>query len=143
MIPPVDVRPVSSQPPQWLWIVTIWSGVALFDATQTVVTMRAEGMHHAWGRLFVTMLLGWLPWALATPLVLRLSHRSQQTRGKRFALWGMHLAACATVGMVSVVWIIFLEQQLNPWLTAAPTQRFEYLWLYKFYSSLLSFIKIG
>ena len=64
---------------RWLWIAAVWSGVGLFDATQTVFVMRAEGMHHDWARLFVTLLLGWLPWALATPLVLNLGRRYSPT----------------------------------------------------------------
>ena len=59
---------IRSETPRWFWIAAIWSGIALFDATQTVFVMRAEGMHHAWAQLFVTLLLSWLPWALATPL---------------------------------------------------------------------------
>src|SRR5713226_359423 len=61
-----------SASPPWLWIAAIWFSVGLFDATQTVVVMRTEGMQHAWAYLFVTLLLLWLPWALATPLVMRL-----------------------------------------------------------------------
>src|SRR5260370_7956818 len=60
---------------RWYRIASIWLGVGLFDATQTVVVMRSEGMHHAWVQLFVTLLLSWLPWALATPFVLRLGRR--------------------------------------------------------------------
>jgi two-component system LytT family sensor kinase len=67
----VDASRTSSQSPPWFWIAAIWCGIGLFDATQTVIVMRAEGMHHAWAGLFVTLLLSWLPWALATPLVLR------------------------------------------------------------------------
>ena len=62
-----------SESSRWLWIGVICFGVGLFDATQNVFIMRAEGMHHAWTHLFVTLLLLWLPWALATPLVLRLA----------------------------------------------------------------------
>ena len=53
--------------PRWRAIAAIWSGIGLFDATQTVVSMRAMGMHHAWIELFVFQVLGWVPWALATP----------------------------------------------------------------------------
>src|SRR5262249_50926784 len=56
----------------WLWNALVWLGVGLFDATQSVFVMRSEGMQHAWGAVFSVLLLSWLPWALATPLVLRL-----------------------------------------------------------------------
>src|SRR5678815_648923 len=59
----------------WLWIVAIWSAIGLFDAIQTVVVMRSEGMHHAWFLLFWTSLLTWLPWILATPFILDLGRR--------------------------------------------------------------------
>ena len=55
--------------PRWFWIAAFWLGIGLFDASQTVFVMRAEGMHHAWTALFVTSVLSWLPWALATPMV--------------------------------------------------------------------------
>ncbi len=60
---------------RWFWSAAIWSGIGLFDATQNVFVMRAEGMHHAWARLFACLLLAWLPWALATPLVLGLERQ--------------------------------------------------------------------
>jgi two-component system, LytTR family, sensor kinase len=49
-----------SESPPWLWIAAVWLGIGLFDATQTVFVMRAEGMHHAWTKLFVTSLLSWI-----------------------------------------------------------------------------------
>ena len=60
----MEVPPTSSR--RWLWIATIWFGIGLFDATQTVFAMRSEGMHHAWGRLFFTLLISWIPWALSS-----------------------------------------------------------------------------
>ena len=60
---------------RWIWIASIWLGFGLVDAMQTVFVMRSEGMHHAWGKLFLTSLLSWLPWALATPLIMRLGER--------------------------------------------------------------------
>ena len=62
-------------PSRWVWIAAIWLGVGLFDATQTVLTMRAEGMHHAWLRLFFTLLFAWAPLAVATPVILNLARK--------------------------------------------------------------------
>ena len=56
----------------WAYFAAVWTGIALFDATQTVVVMHAEGMHHRWAILFVSILFSWLPWAASTPFVLRL-----------------------------------------------------------------------
>jgi len=69
-----------AESPRWFWIAALWSGFGLFDATQTVFVMRAEGMHHLWIRLFFTSLFSWLPWVLATPLVLRLGRRYPAAR---------------------------------------------------------------
>ena len=71
----MNAKEITTRPPRWHWIAAIWFAIGLFDATQTVVVMRAQGMHHAWTELFVTLLLSWLPWALATPVILRLGKR--------------------------------------------------------------------
>ena len=74
----MDISPTRSQAHRWIWIVSIWSGFGLIGATQTVFVMRAEGMHHAWVRLFVTGVLSFLPWALATGMVMRLGRHFLQ-----------------------------------------------------------------
>jgi two-component system, LytTR family, sensor kinase len=131
----------ASRMPGWFWIVTIWGGVALFDATQTLVAMRAEGMHHNWTDLFVTVLLSWLPWALATPLILRLAQQAPlQMRHSRN--WAFHLATCAGIGLISSAWLACLENLLNPWAKVPATQPFVHLWLYKFYNGLLLFLML-
>ncbi|MCU1298888.1 MAG: signal transduction histidine kinase, LytS [Acidobacteriaceae bacterium] len=129
-----------AESPRWIWIAAIWSGVGLFDATQNVVVMRAEGMHHAWTSLFLTLLLSWLPWALATPLVLRLGRQYPPVQWRSFSAWGTHLAACVGIGLVSAAWIAALEQLLNPWAKPPGSESFAYLWLLKFYNGLLSYL---
>ncbi len=129
-----------SESSRWLWIGVIWFGVGLFDATQNVFIMRAEGMHHAWGHLFVTLLLLWLPWALATPLVLRLGRRYPPVRWRSFIVWAMHLAACAAIGLVSAFWNAGLEELLNPWAKSPAPDPFGDLWLQKFENGLLSYL---
>jgi two-component sensor histidine kinase len=118
----------------------LWSGIALFDATQNVFVMRAEGMHHAWAQLFVTLLLSWLPWALATPLVLRLGRRYPPEQWRRFSTWGAHLLACAAVGLTCAAWMALLEELLNPWAKLPAADPFAELWLHKFYNGLLSYV---
>jgi two-component system, LytTR family, sensor kinase len=129
-----------TEPPRWFWIAAIWSGVGLFDATQTVFVMRAEGMHHAWGHLFVTLLLSWLPWALATPWVLRLSRQYPPDQWRRFATWGVHISACAAIGLVYAAWIAGWEKLLNPWAKPPGPDPFIDLWLHKFDNGLLSYL---
>jgi len=65
---------------RWLWIAATWFGIGLFDATQTVFTMRAAGMHHAWVRLFFTLLFAWVPLAVATPVILYLGRKFPPVR---------------------------------------------------------------
>ena len=37
---------------RWLLLTALWSAGALFDASQTVLIMHAEGRHHPWLPLF-------------------------------------------------------------------------------------------
>jgi two-component system LytT family sensor kinase len=123
--------------PRLAWIVSIWLGVGLFDATQNVFSMRAEGMHHAWGRLFFTLLVSWLPWALATPFVMRLGRRYPPDW--RFGLaWLAHLAMCLGIGLATAAWNAGLEELLNPWAFAQGPRPFFSLWIYKFQYDLLA-----
>jgi two-component system LytT family sensor kinase len=131
---------IGYEPPRWFWVAAIWTGVGLFDATQTVFVMRAQGMQHAWLQLFVTLLLSWLPWALATPLVLRLGRRYPPEQWRRFSTWGAHLLACAVVGLAYAGLGASLEKLLNPWAKVPGPGPFGELWLYKFYNGLLSYL---
>jgi len=79
------------KPASWLWIALIWVGIALFSAVQYVLVMRAERMQHSWTRLFATLLLSWLVWVLATPLVLRLGRQYPPVRFKPISTWLIHL----------------------------------------------------
>src|SRR5882672_4933840 len=126
--------------PRWFWIAAIWTGVGLFDATQNVFVMRSEGMHHAWTSLFVTLLFAWLPWALATPLVFRLGRKYPAARWSRASTWGVHLTACAAIGLVYAAWIALWEEWLNPWALSPGPPPFPFLWLHKFYNGLLSYV---
>jgi two-component system, LytTR family, sensor kinase len=128
----------SAEPSQWLWSAVIWSAVALFDATQTVFVMRSEGMHHAWGRLFFTSLVEWLPWALATPLVLELGRRYPPIRLRPISTWFRHLAACLTIDLAFSLWSATLERLLNPWAAPSGSATFRRLATDKFYNGLLA-----
>lgn len=123
---------------RWFWIASIWSGIALFDATQNVISMRAQGMHHAWNALFWTLLLSWLPWALVTPLVIQLARRYPLVPLRRLSSWFVHLGACAGVCAVYAAWTAFLERLMNPWLVPQWPQPFVTAFRYKFEMSLLA-----
>jgi len=126
----------------WIWIASIWSAVAVFDATQTVLAMRAEGMHHNWTELFVWVLLSWVPWALATPIILTLGRRYPPVHLTRISWLAVHLSACAGIGLVWSAWIAWLETLLDPWAKSPPTQPFFMLWRFKFYNGLLLFLML-
>ena len=124
--------------PQWLWVASVWLGVGLFDATQTVVVMRSEGMHHAWTALYFTQLLGWLPWALVTPTIAKLGRGYPLVQLRPLLNWARHLFAWAAVGLTSALWGTSLERWLNPWAMAGPPASFPHGWVDRFYNGLLA-----
>lgn len=130
--------------PQWFWIAVIWSVVGLFDATQSVFVMRAEGMHHAWTRLFIILFIEWLPWALATPFVLRLGRRFPPSQLRPLSTWVRHLAACITIDLVFSTWSATLEKLTNPYANKPDSGKFLHILSGKFYGGLLgAFILYG
>jgi two-component system, LytTR family, sensor kinase len=127
-----------SHSPHWYWIATIWAAVGLFDATQNVFVMRAEGMHHNWGRLFIYLLIGWLPWALATPIVFRLSRRYPPMQWKPISTWIRHLAMCLAIGFLSSAWTATLDKWMDPWAKPNGPGPFPKLLSQSFYNNLLA-----
>jgi two-component system, LytTR family, sensor kinase len=133
----MNAVPAASKSPGWAWIASIWLGIALFDATQTIFVMRSEGMSHAWAALFATLLLSWAPWALATPLVLHLGRQYSPVRVRPLSTWLTHLSACMGINLVSGAWSAGLEELLNPWAKSLSPEPFVPLWLDKVYNGLL------
>jgi two-component system, LytTR family, sensor kinase len=125
---------------RWIWIVSIWLGFGLVDAVQTVFVMRGEGMHHAWMRLFWTCVVGWVPWALATPLVLWLGRRFPPVKLRPVGTWVVHLAACAAIGLTFAAWMTWMDFAFNPYLRNTSQGTFAHVWSSKFYSGILSFL---
>ena len=107
--------PTGARSTRWLWIAAIWSVAGLFDASQTVLIMHAEGGHHPWLPLFGTELASWLPWALATPLVVNLARQHPINRAMSGRTVGIHLAAFAVVSAVAEAWAAELQVLFNPW----------------------------
>ena len=100
---------------RWRWIAGIWSVGALFDATQTIGIMHSEGRHHPWLPLFGCEAALWLPWALATPLVVGLARRHPVVHGISARAVGIHLAAFAFLSAVCESWSALLQVLFNPW----------------------------
>jgi two-component system, LytTR family, sensor kinase len=133
----MEVRDQRLSLPPWLWTTAIWLGIALFDATQTVFGMRAEGMHHAWGYLFLTTILSWLPWALATPWIVSLGRRFPPVHVRPLSTWARHAGASLAIGVAASGWSALMQHALNPYLVSAP-QPFLRMWGYKVVYGLLS-----
>ncbi len=134
----MDMRPTPAH--RWLWIASIWSGFGLTYATQTVFVMRSEGMHHAWARLFVTSVLSFLPWGLATGFVMHLGTRFPPVNLKSVNTWLVHLASCAAIGLLSAAWSVWLDVALNPYANGFPTGPYVHAWLDRFYNGILSML---
>jgi two-component sensor histidine kinase len=119
-----------------LWIASLWAGLAILDATQSVFAMRHADMHHAWLKLFIFLTIAWLPWALATPLIIYL--------GRRFPLdwksppkWLAHVAAIIVIEAASTAWASLLEGLLQPWLPDFTSRGFPATWPLKFSGNIL------
>jgi two-component system, LytTR family, sensor kinase len=107
---------------RWLWIAAIWCAGGLFDASQNVLIMRAEGRHHSWPPLFITELAIWLPWALATPFISRLARRHRFVRGERIRTACIHLVTFLALAMATEAWSAMLQVTFNPWGNRRPPQ---------------------
>jgi hypothetical protein len=122
----------------WRWIAAIWLSIGLFDATQTVLVMHAEGMHHYWVRLFIMQVVQWLPWAFATPFVLRLGRRYPPLQLRRLSVWSRHFAVCITIGLAYALETAALKKWMNPYADVPGPGPFLQIFSATFYSGLLA-----
>jgi LytS/YehU family sensor histidine kinase len=97
------------------WLAGTWCAYGLFAAGQAVLTARAEGKHHPLPPLFATEFASWLPWALATPLLIGLARRYPLNRGVNARAIGVHLAAFAVLSIVTELLSASLQVLFNPW----------------------------
>jgi len=116
------MRPELQSTKQWLWIAFLWFALATVNATQIVGGMRAVGMEHAWSRLFLTIVLSWIVWPFATPIVLRLGRRFPLNQLRALRTWLIHLGACVAIGVVCSLWTAWLQIVLQPWGYAQVTK---------------------
>jgi two-component system LytT family sensor kinase len=121
----------------WWVSALLWSSIALFDATQTVVVMHAEGMHHKWGLLFLSTFLSFVPWFIATPLALELARRFPPVHLRPVSTWFIHVGACLGVCVVHSGWQAMFLRVLNPYLYKDQPSFVE-LWRSQFSNGLLS-----
>ena len=109
------MHPEPQSTKSWFWIAFLWLAFAIVNATQIVGGMRAVGMEHPWSRLFVTIVLSWIVWALATPIILQLGVRFPPRQWKPLRTWLIHVAACLSIGIVYSLWTAWLQLLLQPW----------------------------
>jgi two-component system LytT family sensor kinase len=127
----------------WFWIVGLWAGLGILDATQNVFAMRHEGMHHSWLRLFFCLAFAWLPWALATPLVIMLG-RQYPLVWRPVRAWLIHFGAIIAIELVVSAWGTALQVILQPWMPDFETNPFLATWPLKFSGGLIpAFILYG
>jgi hypothetical protein len=100
--------------------------------------MRAQGMHHNWVRLYVTLVIDWLPWALATPLVMRVGRRYPPFRSPNLKAVSVHVGLVGIIGLLTAAWSAVLEVLLDPWGQAQPVDSYVSLWLAKLSYGLLA-----
>jgi len=103
----------------WKWIALPWLGFATFDGVQTVFSMYAEGMHHNWVSLFLTDVASWLPWVLATPLILTLGRKLPAFGLKTIAGWLAHILAINIINVVFAAWSAGFLAIFNPYLDSS------------------------
>jgi len=111
----MNETPAGTRATRWSWIAALWCAGGLFDASQTVLVMHAEGRHAAWLPLFATELAIWLPWALATPLVIALARRYPIDRRVRVRHAAVHLVALIALSIAAEAWSALLQVLFNPW----------------------------
>jgi two-component system, LytTR family, sensor kinase len=122
----------------WRWVAALWLSFGLIDATQTVIVMHAEEMHHAWGKLFVTKVISWIPWALATPLALRLGQRFPPVKWMPIVTWLVHAVSCLFIGLIFAAWSTWLVRQFNPYADPSGPGPFMHSWFVNFYNGIFA-----
>ncbi|MET3135630.1 hypothetical protein AAKU55_005943 [Oxalobacteraceae bacterium GrIS 1.11] len=132
----VAMKRANPVPKLWLQIAAAWLTIALFDATQTVLSMRAMGMHHAWVTLFVVTMVSWALWPAFTPAVLSLLQRFRLPTKSAMA-WFVHALSCAAIGLAWATWATLLEYCTNPLANPSGPDPFSAIWYPKFYGMLI------
>jgi hypothetical protein len=92
-----------------LWSIAIWVPFGILNGTQVVVGMRAQGMHHPWGRLFLVSAIAWAVWAVISPFVLALGRKFPPER-----YWPIHLAAYLVIGVAHAAGMVWLNMVYEP-----------------------------
>jgi len=103
-----------------IWIAAIWCAAAFFNASQTLLTMHLVGVGKAWLRPFLIVFISWLPWALATPFIIKLARRWPIVGGEFVKAMSLHLATFAAVSTAAEGWSALLQIIFDPWHRKTP-----------------------
>lgn len=120
----------------WRHVALAWLALGMFDGAQTVVSMHAMGMRHAWLTLFFVTTAIWSVWALFTPIPLLLLRRFALP-SRKVLPWAVHGAACLALGVVWATWSSLLEHTTNPFAYPHGPDPFLPLWRAKFLGNLI------
>lgn len=140
----MDIRGRSLRSSPWLWIPALWIGFGLLEAMESTIAMHAEGMHHPWGKLFLSDVCEFLPWLLITAPIMRLNRRLPITNWRSFKTWLAHLSVFAVTNIGWSACIAALQFFLNPYGKPGPPKPFHALWFQTAIDEILStFILYG
>jgi two-component system LytT family sensor kinase len=118
------------------WTALLWAGLGILDAAQNVFSMRQQGMHHSWVKLFIVQTFVWLPWVLVTPLVIDFGRRYPPA-WKSPRSWLPHLGLIASIVVAAAAWVSALEVAMQPWLPDFETRDFLATWPTKIWAGIL------
>lgn len=104
----------------WRWIAAFWLAGAAFEASQSIFMLHYEGKQGGELRLFITQFITWLPWALATPLVIGLARRTPIIPKPTLRGSLTHLAALVVISAVAEAWSAGIGVLFNPWNNVPP-----------------------
>lgn len=105
----------SAQTIRWRWIALFWGVGAAFEAIQSVFILHAQGRQGGEPLLFVIEMASWLPWALATPFVIRLARRRPILPVPKASAVVAHFGALLACTMAAEAWSAGLQMLFNPW----------------------------
>jgi two-component system, LytTR family, sensor kinase len=114
---------------RWWSASLCWLAFGFVNAVETVFIMRHEGMHHAWVLLFVTTIFHWLPWAVATHLILALGQAFPHFGKSRPRAWAVHALGCLSMALVNATWIAGIDMLVNPYAVSPQRASFQNNWL--------------
>jgi two-component system, LytTR family, sensor kinase len=124
----------------WIWISGIWIAGGLFNASQSVLLMSAEGAHHPWQPVCASEFASWLPWMFATPLISSLARRFPVTRAAGVQTMAVHGVAFSIISLIGSAWYALLLMLFNPWEHPQPQGPFMDLWGNLLIDQMLTFL---